>query len=254
VFRRRKNDEDALLGDEPSADSAERSDEPADFVDAPTQPAAATAGPWDSDDAPDDGLERVDLGGLRLPVPDGGELRVELDEATQTVQAVLVVHGQSVLQIGAFAAPRSEGIWSEVADEIVSSIRQAGGSAEPAEGPFGREIRAHVPGEDPNGNRVVAPTRFFGVDGPRWFLRGLLQGPAADDPTAAPYFEQVFRHTVVVRGGEAMAPRDPLPLRLPREASGDAGPSEPDASAEPADDGQPDFNPFDRGPEITEIL
>ena len=252
MFRRRKNandtadDELDVAAAEPVA--VDRPLESAARADGPHAP--ATVGPWDLSDAPDDGIERVDLGGLRLPVPDGGELRVELDEATQAVQAVLVILGPSVLQIGAFAAPRSEGIWSEVADEIVAGIRQAGGSADPADGPFGREIRANVPGQDDRGNRVVAPTRFFGVDGPRWFLRGLLQGPAAEDAAAAAEFERVFRGTVVVRGGEAMAPRDPLPLHIPREAV-------PGAGDAPAEDGyepeQPDFDPFERGPEITEI-
>lgn len=252
MFRRRKNADEAFAGDDlvdehvvASPDDpqpgAERADEP--------PPMPATTGPWDAADAPDDGIERVDLGGLRLPVPDDGELRVELDEATQMVQAVLIVRGPSVLQIGAFAAPRSEGIWAEVADEIVASIRQAGGSAEPMDGPFGREIRAQVPGEDPNGNRVVAPTRFMGIDGPRWFLRGLLQGPAADDPTAAAEFERVFRGTVVVRGGEAMAPRDPLPLRVPRDVAAPGG--QPDGGAPEHE--QATFDPFERGPEITEI-
>src|SRR4051812_18909861 len=167
---------------------------------------ASTTGPWDLADAPDDEIQRIDLGGLRVPVPEDGELRVDVEPESQIAQAVLVVVGDSVLQIGAFAAPKTAGIWAEVADEIVAGIRQSGGSAEPVQGPFGRELRANVPVEDEHGRRGTAPTRFFGVDGPRWFVRGLLQGPAVEGGAAA-VFEQVFRDTIVVRGGEAMAPR-----------------------------------------------
>ena len=85
--------------------------------------------------------------------------------------------------------------------------------------------------------------RFAGVDGPRWFLRAVFQGPAAQDPAAAAELESVVRDVVVVRGTEAMAPRELLPLRLP-----DAAPAPP-----PEPEGRPPLEPFQRGPEITEI-
>ena len=57
---------------------------------------------------------------------------------------------------------------------------------------------------------------------------------------------------VVVRGTQAMAPRDPIPLRLPPQAQ----PAEGQVQ-QPAEPGSPyragDINPFERGPEITEI-
>jgi hypothetical protein len=56
--------------------------------------------------------------------------------------------------------------------------------------------------------------------------------------------EEVFRATVVVRGGEAMAPRELLPLRLPRDAM------EQQPAAPPA---RPGLEILQRGPEITEI-
>jgi len=104
--------------------------------------------------------------------------------------------------------------------------------------------------ESQHGQRALQAARFVGVDGPRWFLRGLFQGPAATDPGQARRLEDVFRGVVVVRGGEAMAPRDALPLRMPREAA--------DAVGAPATDGGGEqstysLDPFDRGPEITEI-
>jgi hypothetical protein len=42
--------------------------------------------------------------------------------------------------------------------------------------------------------------RFVGVDGPRWFLRGVIGGAATTDVEAAAR-EDLFRSIVVVRGG-----------------------------------------------------
>ncbi len=61
--------------------------------------------------------------------------------------------------------------------------------------------------------------RFTGVDGPRWFLRGLFTGAAADNPAAAAPLEALMREVVVVRGDHPMPPRDMLELRLPPEAA-----------------------------------
>ncbi len=65
----------------------------------------------------------------------------------------------------------------------------------------------------------MRPIRFVGVDGPRWFLRGLFAGAAAADPAAAAPLEAVLREVVVVRGDHPMPPRDLLELRLPPEAA-----------------------------------
>jgi hypothetical protein len=62
--------------------------------------------------------------------------------------------------------------------------------------------------------------RFIGVDGPRWFLRGVIAGEAAADPTAAAKVEDLFRSIVVVRGNTPMPPRDLIPLRMPAPSSG----------------------------------
>jgi hypothetical protein len=245
VFRRRRtaDDEpdDAFTGD---ADSAGELDEQSDEGTAAAP--APTLGPWDAADVPDDDLARVDLGALQVPVDEGLEMRVDVQD--QTVVAVTIVDGNSSMQVHAFAAPRSAGIWTEVRDEIAQSLREGGGQAEAAEGPFGAELRARVPAPQENAPPgqppVLQPMRFLGVDGPRWFLRGLLTGPAATDPVQAGRLLDAFRGTVVVRGGDAMAPRDMLPLRLPKDALAVG----PDAE-EPT---RPGLEMLERGPEITE--
>lgn len=251
MFRRRREtedqsdhrDPDAVPDDDAEPTTERADDEGSEAVEARGEPYAVTvpgrpAGPWDFRDVPrDDEVPRVDLGGILVPVPDGVEVRVEVQE--DVAVAATLVDGTSQLQVHAFAAPKSSGLWADVRAEIAESLNGAGGSAEEADGPFGPELRARIPVE--NG---VQAARFIGVDGPRWFLRGLLTGPGATDPTQAKRLEAAFRDVVVQRGTEAMAPRDMLPLHLPRDAHELPLPPEPpDRSLQLPE----------RGPEITEI-
>ncbi len=187
----------------------------------------------------------VDLGSLLVAAVEGMELRLELNEEEgEVVVGVTVLLGDSAVQVQAFAAPRNEGIWDEVRAEIASGITQQGGTADELDGSFGRELLARVPGQGPDGRPGFQPARFVGVDGPRWFLRAVFTGAAVDQAKAGEV-EALVRALVVVRGGEAMAPRELLPLRIPRAPEADD-----DEPAAYADD---DLNPFERGPEITEI-
>jgi hypothetical protein len=258
VFRRRRETDDLSESDDPEGlddifdpDAPDPEDvaAPADAADsaAPREPERKYAvsvpgrptGPWDSHDVPpEDQVPRVDLGGIMVPVPDGLEVRVEVQDDVPV--AATLVDGNSQLQVHAFAAPKSSGLWAEVRAEIAQSLKGSGGVAEAAEGPFGTELKARIPVE----NGGIQPARFIGVDGPRWFLRGLMTGPASTDAAQAKRLEDAFRQLVVQRGGDAMAPRDMLPLHLPREAlEPPHPPDEPDRSLQlPV-----------RGPEITEI-
>ncbi len=209
---------------------------------------ARPQGPWDDEDAPADELTRIDLGGLRVPVPEGTEVRVDVGP-DGTVVAATLVQGESAMQINAFAAPRKTGIWAEVRAEIAAALNDSHGSATEAEGPYGPELAAQVPAEDPNGGATgLAPARFLGVDGPRWFLRALVTGPAATDPAAAAGLEAALRDVIVVRGDEAMAVRDPLALALPQDLAESAA----EAAAEAAGDEGSGLAMPERGPEITE--
>lgn len=231
VFRRRAKGSSA---DQPAEPETER--------DHPAPPAAASAapgGPWDVQDAPEDDVPRLDLGGLRVPTLPDVEIRLDTDPAGAVV-AVLLVSGASALQIGAFAAPRRAGIWEDLRAELLESLNADSGGGQEREGPFGPELLADVPGE--RGNQ---PARFVGVDGPRWFLRGVFTGPAATDPVPAEVLERALRDVVVTRGGDALPVRDPLPLTLPPEIR---------EQAEAAvDDPRPAPRAPRRGPEITEI-
>jgi len=188
---------------EPDEVDALDAEEPAEEVDA--------TGPYDVSEAPDD-VEVIDLGSLKIPVVEGVEVRVQA-APDGTVQQVLLVHRDSVLQLAAFAAPRSEAIWDEARADLKSSLFGDGVAAEEEPGEYGPELRARV--RTPEGLRDL---RFIGIDGPRWMVRAIYQGPAAIDPaTAAGPLADCLRNVVVDRGKEAMPALDALPLRLPKE-------------------------------------
>ena len=210
---------------------------------------ALASGPWDVAE-PHPELPRVDLGSLQVPVLEGTD--IQLVFAEQHGAWVTVRHQLSELQLQAFAAPKRSGLWDEVRGEIVAEISGAGGQSAEREGPFGTELLAYVPAEPGQPSSGLRPVRFTGVDGPRWFLRGLFAGAAAEDEAAAAPLEAVLREVVVVRGDQPMPPRDLLELRLPAEAQAAL---EEQAKAQQEQEEQrfsQTPNPFDRGPEMTE--
>ncbi len=202
-----------------------------------------TEGPWDAADVPSDGVPRIDLGCLRLPAVPGLELRVDVNAQQQVVGATLR-YGDSLLQVSAFAAPRAAGIWDDVRAEIARSAGGQGGSLTEVEGPFGPELAGYVLMATPAGpdaapaRPVRRAARFIGVDGPRWFLRGMISGPAAEDAQVAAVLEDAFRGIVVVRGTQPMPVRDPLPLTLPPQAAEQVARQQAAARARPPAPGQ----------------
>jgi hypothetical protein len=223
--------------------------------DEPEQPAGAPraeGGPWDAEE-PFPALERVDLGSLQVPI--GPEHEIQLVMAEQHGAWVTIRYRESEVQIQAFAAARRGALWDDVRAEIAAEVNTAGGRSQEAEGSFGIELMAQVPAEpgqpmqgagEVGGIRLV---RFVGVDGPRWFVRGLFTGPAADGGDQADLLEEVFRDVVVVRGEHPVPPREILELRLPPEARQAL---EEQAAAEEENRFGGDLNPFERGPEFTE--
>ncbi|AJT63844.1 DUF3710 domain-containing protein [Streptomyces chattanoogensis] len=212
-------------------------------------PAPRPDGPWDASEVKDPAEGRVDLGGLFVPGVEGMELRVEV--AGDAIVAATVVLQDSAVQLQAFAAPKNEGIWREVREEIAAGITQQGGVIDEVEGPLGWELRAQVPVQLPDGTNGVQVVRFVGVDGPRWFLRGVISGQGAVQPQAAGVLEHIFRDTVIIRGEAPMAPRDPIVLKLPDDAQ-----MVPDGvQQEPAEGSRfgGGVERLERGPEITEI-
>jgi hypothetical protein len=174
----------------------------------------STSGPFDESEA-NPVRPYIDLGGIKILPREGLNLRLEVEEQTKRIVAVGLDYADSTLQVQPFAAPRTTGLWDETREQIRQQIRQQGGRVEEREGPLGHELLAEVPVSGPDGSTGKRIARFVGVDGPRWFLRGVIGGAAAGDIDAAAKVEDLFRSIVVVRGGTPMPPRDLIPLKMP---------------------------------------
>ncbi len=187
-----------------------------------TEPAAAFEddatnspefGPYDASQAPEDGVGRLDLGALRIPTVEGVDIQLETAPGGE-IQRVQLAHGGSRLQLGAFAAPRTEGIWDEIRAELRTSLVGSGAKLAEVDGEYGPELQARF-----DRGQGMVEVRHIGIDGPRWFVHGVYVGAAAVDPDQAGPLQEALRGLVVDRGSEARPVKELLPLRLPAEAA-----------------------------------
>jgi hypothetical protein len=189
-------------------------------ADAPTDVTddAARVGPYDADDLPDDGVERIDLGSLLVAPQEGRELRLQVDESSGTVQAVLLAGTDGMVELRAFAAPRNGDLWAEVRPQLAADMARRGGIATEREGDFGTELLCELQVQRPDGTMAAQPSRIIGVNGERWLLRATLMGrPAMEESLPADWAETI-RSVAVQRGIGAMPVGEPLPVALPANA------------------------------------
>ncbi|GAB3622987.1 DUF3710 domain-containing protein [Mariniluteicoccus endophyticus] len=180
-------------------------------------------GPFDIEevDLDDDEIERLDFGSLVItPLPEC-EIRLQVTEDSQQIIAALLVKDESAIELSAYAAPRTPGMWAEIRDEIIEGTQAAGGTADCVEGPFGTELVRNLPVQTPEGQLAFQPSRTWVAEGPRWLLRGVLFGQAAmtdehDDDLVGPFYD-AFCDVVVRRGDTPMPVGDVLALTLPPE-------------------------------------
>jgi len=196
---------------------------------------AVDTGPYDITDAPD-GVERLDLGSLQIPVVDGVAVQVQADN-DGVVQQIALTYEDSALMLSAFAAPRGELVWDEVRADIRKELTSGGARVTDIDGDYGPELRTRV--DTPDG---PVELRFVGVDGPRWVVRAIFQGRAAADPFAAGPLLDCLRGLVVDRGREAMPSLEALPLRLPKEIA--------DQARAHAEANRPETNGMTPGPAV----
>lgn len=178
-------------------------------------------GPYDSSEVPSP-RNRVDMGSIWVPGVGGMQMRLESDRKTGAVTAVNILLGDSNLQLQAYAAPISGGLWKEIREGLVGGLEKSGSHGAVVEGPLGPEIHARMPrtgqlGAD-QATAKTAPVRFIGIDGPRWFLRAVISGPAAVDREKAGLMYALIKATVVHRDDVPREPRSLLPLELPSDS------------------------------------
>ncbi|RMI30077.1 DUF3710 domain-containing protein [Nocardia stercoris] len=171
-------------------------------------------GPYDYDDVADllaeVGDQRLNLGSVILPVPQGGQLQVEMTP-DGTPQAVHLATELGRITVSAYAAPKTAGQWRTVATDLAESLRNDGATVSMQDGPWGRELHAVTAGAD---------LRFIGVDGYRWMVRLVAAGPTGsvdEDKPLVAVARAILSETVVRRGDDPLPVRDPLPVVLPKE-------------------------------------
>jgi len=197
AFGRRNRDQ---VGDESGVDT----DEGAYPADDDTG-----GGPFDIEDfdKPEDAAQaRLDLDSVLIPMPAGGQVQVEMNP-NGTPSAIWVVTPNGRFTVAAYAAPKSPGLWREVAGELAEALRNDGASVSIEDGPWGREVVG-------TGAGVV---RFIGVDGYRWMIRCVVNGLAESMDALVAEAREALGDTVVRRGDTPMPVRTPLPVQLPEE-------------------------------------
>lgn len=181
------------------------------------EPVDPTSGPFDHDQVDGDEVQRVDLGSLLVPAIADRELRLQVDEKSGVVRAVILAGQDGALEFQAFAAPRNGDLWSTVRPQISDDLTARGGAAEEHEGRWGPELVCQMPVQTPEGVKTQ-PSRIIGVNGPRWMLRATLLGRPAVEPEALQEWEDTLAQIVVRRGPQAMPVGEALPVRLPDDA------------------------------------
>jgi Protein of unknown function (DUF3710) len=225
------NDDGAQTSAEPSDERVEPegSDEVAD---------EELEGPFDIDDFDDPAVAeqaRLDLGSVLIPMPEGGQLQVELTEGG-VPSAVWVITPNGRFTIAAYAAPKTAGLWREVAGELADSLRKDSAKVVIRDGPWGREVIGTASG-------VV---HFIGVDGYRWMIRCVVNGPHETIDGLIEEARAALADTVVRRGDTPLPVRTPLPVQLPEPMAAQLREAAAQQAAQQADAQQPPNEPAAR--------
>lgn len=176
-------------------------------------------GPWDSTEkSPGDDESYLDLGALLVRGQEGFTFQLPAEGEDGDLGSVVLVSDDSALELRAFAATRSGGLWDEVRADLAEEVVRLGGESTVADGPFGSELHIAVPATSPDGEEGLQPSRIIGIEGPRWLLRATVLGAAALDLADGGLLMGALRDVIVVRGAEPRIPREPLLLTLPDNA------------------------------------
>lgn len=179
-----------------------------------------SGGPWDaSERSPGDDAGYVDLGPLKVRVRVGLDIQMPTDSDGGEIGSVVLVTDDAALELRAFAATRSGGLWDEVRDDLIIEVERLGGECDQVEGLFGPELRVRVPVDLPDGEKGFQPSRIVGIEGPRWLLRATFLGAAGLEPSDEGVLMDALKDVIVDRGAEPRIPRESLLLTLPAGAT-----------------------------------
>jgi hypothetical protein len=156
----------------------------------------------------------LDFGSLRISPQPEVLIKADIEESTKRIVSLSLEHEGHRVQVQPFAASKNGGLWESTMTAIQSGIVAQGGIAERINGALGPELKVQTTVVE-NGQRMLRESRFLGVDGPRWFLRGVLTGPELYSQQRYLTLVEIFRSVAVNRGDIAMPPGDLLPITLP---------------------------------------
>lgn len=178
------------------------------------------AGPWDSSErSPGDDQQYIDLGPLIVRVRVGIDVQMPTDGDGGEIGSVVLVADDAALELRAFAATRSGGLWDEVRDDLIIEVERLGGECDQVDGLYGPELHVKVPVDLPDGEKGFQPSRIVGIEGPRWLLRATFLGAAGLEPSDEGLLMDTLRDVIVARGSEPRIPRESLLLTLPANAT-----------------------------------
>lgn len=168
-------------------------------------------GPFDGDslnyedfDFSDFSAGTLDLGSMKIALPKGSQVQVEMGEKGPKMLHIVTTAGR--ITPVAFAAPRSSGQWESSAKELIQGIENDGLPTRLEEGPWGTEIV----GSNDNGE-----IRIIGVEGPRWMLRVTLAAPKGKSEELARIGRELVARTFVYRGDEPILAGNALRVVMP---------------------------------------
>lgn len=170
-----------------------------------------TTGPFDGDNVNIDDFDFsdfasgvLDLGSMKLAIPQGAQVQVEMGEKGPKMLHLVTTSGR-VTPV-AFAAPTQGGQWETASQEILDGMRGEGSDADFEAGPWGREVVASA------NNNVM---RIIGIDGPRWMLRLTVAAPQDKADSAADIARDIAARTFVYRGNDPILAGNSLPVVMP---------------------------------------
>ena len=156
--------------------------------------------------------------------------------------AVWVVTANGRFTIAAYAAPKSVGLWREVAAELADSLRKDAPKVSIEDGPWGREVVGV-------GAENAGVVRFIGVDGFRWMIRCVVSGPHERVIALTEQAREALADTVVRRGDTPLPVRTPLPIQLPEPMAAQLAAATEQAAAQQGESaGQPEPAPQEQPP------
>lgn len=250
MFKKRdkKKEEDAKEEAEERKEKEEKEKEIEEEEIEESEGVTGHSGPYDISDPDAPEGEYLDLGGLKILGKSGLSMRLIPSPDQKNIADLAFSYGSSSLQLTLLASPRRVQFWQELRSDILSSQK----GATEKEGTFGPEVYFTTKVRE----GVEIPTRIVGVDGPRWMLRGIFAGPAAEGGEEKDYLDDFFSTVIANRGTEPLAPGDPVPLIFPPQLL-------PQNMANAAGGGDPEMvdvttkqsvqETLERGPMFTEI-